>query len=70
MRPNGKVVVDVAGYPILALGLTACFAWEHADTPRAAEAKLPGGPEVDCPKITKEEAAVVILAANPVAGNG
>ena len=28
MRPNGKVVVVVAGYPILTRGLTARFAWE------------------------------------------
>ena len=37
MRHNGKVVVVVAGHPILAR-LTARVAWEHADTPRAAEA--------------------------------
>ena len=49
--------------------LTARVAWEHAGTPRAAEAQLPGGPDVDCPEITKEE-AVAILAADPAAGNG
>jgi hypothetical protein len=69
MRHHGKVVVVVAGYPILARGLTARFTWEHAGTPRAAEAQLPGGPHVNCPEITKEE-AVTILAADPATDYG